>query len=42
VAARPRTSIACTMRVVISAMRMPWGSPLGKTIWIVLGGLVMS
>jgi hypothetical protein len=30
------------MRVVISAMRMPGGSPLGKTIWIVLGGLVMS
>lgn len=35
-------SIACTMRVVIAARRMPWGSPLGRTIWIVLGGLVIS
>jgi hypothetical protein len=22
------------MRVVISAVRMPWGSPLGRTIWM--------
>ena len=29
------------MRVVISAMRMPWGSPLGRKIWIVLGVLLI-
>ncbi len=31
----------CKLRVVISARRMPWGSPLGRTIWIVLGVLLM-
>jgi len=35
------TSITWTMRVVISAMRMPWGSPLGRKIWIVLGVWLM-
>jgi hypothetical protein len=29
-----------TMRVLISAIRMPWGSPLGRNIWIVLGVLL--
>jgi hypothetical protein len=26
------SSMTCTMRVVISAMRMVWGTPLGKKI----------
>ncbi len=35
------TSITCTMRVVISAMQMPWGSPLGRKIRMVLSVWLM-
>jgi hypothetical protein len=33
-------AITCRMRVAISAMRVPWGSPLGREIWPVTAAAI--
>ena len=33
--------MTCTMPVVISATRMPRGSPPGRNIWMVFGVMLM-